>query len=69
MNTLKSPYTIRIIGVGKARPEAQNAIRLLVWLIKRASGDPGTEVQIGTYEFKVGRSSRSFSEGREKGPA
>jgi barstar (barnase inhibitor) len=32
INALKSPYAIRICGVDKAKPEAQDAVRLLARL-------------------------------------
>lgn len=47
INALKSPYTIRIGGVHKAKPEAQNAIRRLARLInERGASDRGTDLEV-----------------------
>jgi hypothetical protein len=47
INALKSPYTIRISGVGKARPEAQDAIRLLAQLINECgASDRGGDLEV-----------------------
>jgi hypothetical protein len=47
INALKSPYTIRIGGVDKAKPEAQDAIRLLAQLInERGASDRGTDLEV-----------------------
>ncbi len=47
INALKSPYTIRIGGVDKAKPEVQDAIRLLARLInERGASDRGTELEV-----------------------
>jgi hypothetical protein len=47
LNALKSPYTIRISGADKAKPEAQDAIRLLARLInERGASDRGTDLEV-----------------------
>jgi hypothetical protein len=47
INALKSPYTIRIGDVDKAKPEAQDAIRLLARLInERGASDRGTDLEV-----------------------
>jgi hypothetical protein len=47
INALKSPYTIRIAGVDKAKPEAQDAIRLLARLInEHGLLDFGTDLEV-----------------------
>jgi hypothetical protein len=47
INALKSPYTIRIGGVDKAKPEAQDAIRRLAQLInERGASDRGTDLEV-----------------------
>jgi hypothetical protein len=47
INALKSPYTIRIAGVGKAKPEAQDAICLLARLInERGASDRGSDLEV-----------------------
>jgi hypothetical protein len=47
INALRSPYTIRISGVDKAKPEAQDAIRLLVRLINKLGlSDRGTDLEV-----------------------
>jgi hypothetical protein len=47
INALKSPYTIRIGGVDKAKPEAQDAIRLLARLINECgASDGGTDLEV-----------------------
>jgi hypothetical protein len=47
INALKSPYTIRIIGVKMAKPEAQNAIRELAGLIdERGASDRGGDLEV-----------------------
>jgi hypothetical protein len=47
INALRSPYTIRIIGANKAKPEAQNAIRLLARLINApGASSRGTDLEV-----------------------
>jgi RNAse (barnase) inhibitor barstar len=47
INALKSPYTIRISGVDKAKPEAQDAIGLLARLINElGASDRGTDLEV-----------------------
>lgn len=47
INTLKAPYTIRISGVAKAKPEAQDAVRLLARLINEGgASDLGTDLEV-----------------------
>lgn len=47
INALKAPYTIRIGSVDKAKPEAQDAIRLLARLIsERGASDRGTDLEV-----------------------
>jgi hypothetical protein len=47
INALKSPYTIKIAGVDKAKPEAQDAIRLLARLInERGASDCDTDLEV-----------------------
>jgi len=47
LNALRSPYTIRISGVHKAKPEAQNAIRLLARLInEHGASDRGGDLEV-----------------------
>src|SRR5262245_24474810 len=42
INALKAPYTIRIVGAGKAKAEAQDAIRQLAQAIdKHGASDRG----------------------------
>jgi hypothetical protein len=49
INALKSPYKIRISGVENAKPEAQDAIRLLARLInERGASDRGTDLEVTT---------------------
>jgi hypothetical protein len=47
INALKSPYTIRIGGVDKAKPDAQDAVRLVARLInERCAYDRGTDLEM-----------------------
>jgi Barstar (barnase inhibitor) len=47
INALKSPYAIRICGADKAKPEAQDAIRLLARLInERGASDRGNDLEL-----------------------
>jgi barstar (barnase inhibitor) len=47
INVLKAPYTIRIRGVRKAAPEAQNAIRQLASLIDEGgASDRGSDLEV-----------------------
>ena len=47
INALKSPYTIRIGGVEKAKLEAQDAIRLLARLINElGASDRDTDLEV-----------------------
>lgn len=52
INALKAPYTIGILGVDRAEPEAQNKIRLLARFInEHGASDRGTELEV-TILFK-----------------
>jgi hypothetical protein len=47
INALRAPYTIAISGANKAKPEAQDAIRLLARLInERGASDRGTDLEV-----------------------
>ena len=47
INTLKAPYTIRILGADKAGTEAQREMRLLASLIdERAASDRGGDLEV-----------------------
>src|SRR5262245_10792920 len=47
INTLKSPYTIRIIGVRKAKPEVQDAIHQMAALIDEVgASDRGGDLEV-----------------------
>jgi hypothetical protein len=47
INALKSPYTIKISGVDKAKPEAQEEIRCLVQVInEHSASDRGSELEV-----------------------
>jgi hypothetical protein len=47
INALRSPYTIKIRGAGKAAPEAQDAIRLLTRRMNECgASDRGTDLEI-----------------------
>ncbi len=47
INALKSPYTIRISGAAKAKPEAQDVIHLLARLInEQSASDRGTDLEV-----------------------
>jgi hypothetical protein len=45
INALKSPYTIRIGGVDKAKPEAQDAIRLLARFHSAGASSPSPRLR------------------------
>jgi hypothetical protein len=47
INALKSPYTIRIGGMDKAKPEAKDAICVLARLINElGASDRGTDLEV-----------------------
>jgi barstar (barnase inhibitor) len=47
INTLKAPYTIRIVGAGKAGTEAQHEIRLLARVIwEVGASDRGGDLEV-----------------------
>jgi hypothetical protein len=47
INALKAPYTIRISGAAKAKPEAREAIHLLARLInEQGASDRGTDLEV-----------------------
>jgi hypothetical protein len=47
INELRSPYTIRIGGVDKAKPEVQDEVRLLARLINEAgASDRGGDLEV-----------------------
>jgi RNAse (barnase) inhibitor barstar len=47
INALRSPYTIRIVGADKAKPEARDAIRKLAEAIDRdGASDRGGDLEV-----------------------
>jgi hypothetical protein len=47
INALRSPYTIRIVGTRRAKPEVQDMIRLLAWHIdKHGAADRGGNLEV-----------------------